>query len=108
VVEQDLGEGTTGGVADDDRRGVQGVDHAREVLDDPGHGQGLDGRRVGVERLDLHLEAGIARGQHGEAAGLVVRDPVLPAAGRDPEAVDQDDGVGGGSVGHAALLECDG
>ena len=62
-------------------------------LDDVGLG---DRRRVGAQRLDLDLEAGVGGGEHGQALGLVVGHPVLPAAGGDPQAVDQDNGVGAG------------
>ena len=75
---------------------VELADHRLEVLDDLRHGHRLDRRRVGVERLDLDLEAGVGGGEHAVAARLVVGDPVLPAARRDPEAVDQDDRVGHG------------
>ena len=51
---------------------------------------------IGAQRLDLDLEAGVGRGVHGEALGLVVGLPVLPRAGCHPEAVDEDDRVGGG------------
>jgi hypothetical protein len=94
VIEEDLREHATGRVPDEDRRCVQAADDRLEVFDERRHRQLLDRRRVGVERLDLDLEPGIRRSEHAEAALLVVRDPVLPTAGRDPEAVDQDDGVG--------------
>ena len=78
---------------------VQRRDDALEVLDDAGSVSVRDRGRVGVERLDLDLEAGVGRGEHAEALALVVRDPVLPAAGGHPEAVDQDDRVGRGAHG---------
>src|SRR5215208_378959 len=48
-------------------------------------------------------------GEHSEAARLVAVYPMLPAQGRHPQPVDQDDGVGGGRVGgifggHGILL----
>src|SRR5215211_1776170 len=48
-------------------------------------------------------------GEHSEAARLVALYPMLPAQGRHPQPVDQDDGVGGGRVGgifggHGLLL----
>ena len=102
VVEQDLREHAAGRVAHDDRRRVERADDGLEVLDDLRHRHRLDRGRVGVERLDLDLEAGIGGGEDLEALGLVVGDPVLPAARRDPEAVDEHDRVGrGGCVGHA-------
>ena len=76
---------------------VELADDRLEVLDDLRHRHGLDRRRVGVERLDLDLEARVGRGEHAVAGLLVVGDPVLPAAGRHPEAVDEDDGVGCGA-----------
>ena len=67
----------------------------------------LDRCRVGVERLDLDLEARVGGGDDRGALRFVVGDPVLPAAGRDPESVDQDDGVDGRRVGvHACLPSC--
>ena len=47
--------------------GVGRPHDALEVLDDRRHGERLDGRRVGVERLDLDLEAGVGGGEDGEA-----------------------------------------
>ena len=76
---------------------VTTVDEMVQGLDDVGLG---DGRRVGAQRLDLDLEAGVGGGEHGHPPGLVVGHPVLPAAGGDPQAVDQDNGVGAESVVH--------
>lgn len=98
MVEQDLGEGATRGMAHDDRWLRQRPDDCFEVFDDGRDGECGDDVRVGLECLDLDLEAGVAGCEDAEALLLVVGDPVFPAAGRDPEAVDQDDGVG--SAGH--------
>ena len=81
------------------------LDDLREVVDGLGHGQGRDGVGVLPQRLDLDLEAGVGGGQHAEALGLVVRDPVLPAARGHPEAVDEDDRVGRRQgIGHGATF----
>ena len=73
---------------------VEAADDRLEVLDDLRHGDLLDRRRVGVQRLDLDLEPGVGRRQHREALALVVGDPVLPAPRGHPEPVDEDDRVG--------------
>jgi hypothetical protein len=72
---------------------VDRPDNGSEVLDDGGYGDFLDRRRVGVERLDLGLEARVRRREDAEALPLVVVDPVLPASWGHPEAVDEHDGV---------------
>ena len=71
-----------------------------EVLDDAGNRQLLDRSGILVEGLDLDLEPGIGGRDHAVALALVVGDPLLPASWRDPEAVDEDDGVGGGMWRH--------
>src|SRR6185503_914939 len=83
-----------GRVTDQDRRRLELADDAFQPLDDRRHGELLDRRRVGVERLDLDVEARIGGRENAVALALVVGDPALPAAWRHPEAVDQDDGVG--------------
>nr|BFE71811.1 hypothetical protein GCM10020092_051120 [Actinoplanes digitatis] len=94
VVEQDLGEGAADRVADDDRRGVEAADDLLVVGDDLRNGQVEDRCRVGVERLHLHLEAGVAGRDDAQALALVVGDPVFPAARGDPESVYEHDRVG--------------
>jgi hypothetical protein len=89
-------------VADEDRRGVELGDDGLQVLDDRRDGDLRDRRRVGAERLHLDLEAGVGRREHAVALGLVVRDPVLPGTWRDPEAMDEDDGLRCGA--HGRLL----
>src|SRR5918997_6763574 len=98
VVEQDLGERPTEGVAHGDRGAIQLAYDAFEVLDDGGDGQGHDGGGVLAQGLDLYLQAGVRGCEHAEALALVALDPPLPAARGHPEAVDQHDGVGGGPV----------
>ena len=61
----------------------------------PGTVSASIGDGIRVESLDLDLEPRIGGRDHAVALALVVRDPVLPAPGGDPEAVNQDDGVGG-------------
>src|SRR3712207_1037393 len=113
VVEQDLHEQATEGVAHEDRRALQRAYDALVVLHDGGDRQRLDRGGVLVERLDLDLEAGVGRSEHAIAAARVARDPVLPAAWGYPEPMDQDDGVwstrirGGVLGGHADLLSVD-
>ena len=58
----------------------------------PGDRQRRDRRRVGAQRLDLDLQAGVRRREHAVAAALEAGDPVLPAARGHPQPVDQDDG----------------
>src|ERR687890_925193 len=84
-------------------------DDAFIVLDDPRDSQSLNRGGILVERLDLYLEAWVGGGQHAVSLVLVVLDPVLPATGCHPEAVNQDDGVrdgwiGGVLGGHGFLL----
>jgi hypothetical protein len=81
-------------MAHDDRRTVELADHIFEHVDDLRHLESLDRCRVCAERLDLDLEPWVRGRQHRVALGLVVALPVLPAARRDPEAVDQNDRVG--------------
>lgn len=88
MVEEDLDERAAGGVADQDGRRVELADHRLEVRDYLWDRHPLNGGRVLVERLDLDLVAGVRRREHPVALALVVGDPVLPAARRDPEAVD--------------------
>ena len=99
MVEQDLGERTAEGVAHDDGWLIQLAYDALQVLDDPRDGQSLDRGGVLVERLHLYLKAWVGGGEHAVALALVVLDPLLPAAGGHPEAVNQHDGVRGGRVG---------
>src|SRR5918994_6964581 len=80
VVEQDLGEQATEGVAHDDRRALELLDDALVVLHDCGDRQRLYRRGILVERLYLYLQAGVGRSEHAIAAALVVLAPVLPAA----------------------------
>src|SRR5919107_2141029 len=97
VVEQDLGERPTEGVAHDDRGAIQLSYDAFEVLDDGGGGPGLDGGGVLAQGLDLYLQAGICGGEHAVSLALVALDPPLPAARGHPEAVDQHYGLRGDS-----------
>jgi len=84
-------------VAHDERRRVERLDDAGQVLD------GLRDREVGddagvlAERLDLDVESGIRGCQDPVALGFVVRNPVLLAARGHPESVYQYDGVRGSS-----------
>jgi hypothetical protein len=77
---------------------------ALEVLHDGGDGQGLDRGGVLAQRFDLNLEARVGGGEHAVAFALVALDPPLPAARGHPQAVDEDDGVGGVWCGHGILL----
>jgi len=95
---QQLGEGAAEGVAHDDRRSVESLDHSGEVVDRLRDRRLGDHRRVLPERLHLDLEAGVGGREDPEALGFVVGDPVLPASGGHPQAVDQDDRVGAGRV----------
>ena len=90
------------GVAHDDRRTVQAADDVGEVLDGLGDGQVGDDLGALPEGLDLDLEPGVGRCQDGEPLLLVAVDPALPAAGRHPQSVDEDDGVGRGGSGRVA------
>ena len=62
-------------------------------VDDLRHLELFDRFGVCPERLDLDFEPRIRGCEDRVALGLVVRLPVLPAPGRHPEAVDQDDRV---------------
>src|SRR5919112_1656068 len=98
VVEQDLGERPTEGVAHDDRGAVELAYDAFEMLGYCGDPQGLDGGWVLAQGLDLYLQARICGSQHAVSLVLVALDPLLPAAGGHPESVNQDDGVRSGSL----------
>src|SRR5581483_12463088 len=90
--QQQLRQRSPEGVAHDDRRAVEALDDALDVLDDPGNGLLGDHLRVLPQRLDLDLEAGVGGGQDPVALLLVVGDPVLPAAGGHPQPMDENDG----------------
>ena len=94
AVHEQLREHAARRVAHQDGRSIEAPDHPFQTLHDLRDGDLLDRGRVGVQRLDLDLEAWVRRRQHGETLRLVVGDPLLPASRGDPEAVDQDDGVG--------------
>jgi hypothetical protein len=93
VVEKDLGERTARGVADDDRGRIELADHLPEPADDLGDSHSLNRRRIVVQRLDFDLEAGVGRGENLVSGCLITLDPLLPASGRNPETVNEDDGV---------------
>ena len=69
-----------------------------QVRDRIRHGDVLDRGRILAQRLDFDLEAGIGGREHAVPAALEVGDPVLPAARRHPQAVDQHHGVGIGDL----------
>ena len=71
-------------MAHQDGRPLQPADHVSEVVYDGGHAQVLDRGRVGVEGLDLDLEAWVGR-EHAVALLLVMSLPVLPAARGHPK-----------------------
>src|ERR671920_2122378 len=98
VVEQDLGERPTEGVAHDDRGAVELAYDAFEMLGYCGDPQGLDGGWVLAQGLDLYLQARVCGGENAVSLVLVALDPLLPAAGGHPESVNQDDGVRSGSL----------
>src|SRR3712207_5888105 len=110
VVEQDLHEQATEGVAHDNRRALQLAYDTLVVLHDCGDRQRLDRGGVLVQRLYLYLKAGVGRSEHPIAAALVALDPVLPASWGHPEPMDQDDGVWSTRIrgvvlsGHGVLL----
>src|SRR3712207_870079 len=93
VVEQDLNEQATEGVAHDDRWALQLAYDTLVVLHDCGDRQRLDRGGVLVQRLHLYLQTGVGRSEHAIAAALVALDPALPASWGHPEPMDQDDGV---------------
>src|SRR5829696_1236645 len=93
VVEQDLGEQATEGVAHDDRWALQLAYDTLVVLHDCRDRQRLDRGGVLVQGLYLYLQAGVGRSEHAIALALVALDPVLPASWGHPEPMDQDDGV---------------
>jgi len=98
TIQEDLRKGASGGVADENGRRLDPADDRLEMGDDLRDGQLLNRCRVGVERLHLHLEPRVCRGEDAVAAAPVVLDPLLPAPWGHPEAMDQNDGVGGGRV----------
>jgi hypothetical protein len=104
--EQQLGQRAAEGVADDDRRLVQALDHGGQVVDGLRDGEAGDDLRLLAERLDLDVEAGVGRCDHPVPLRLVVGHPVLPGAGCHPEAVHEHDGVGCGGVGTVGGQRC--
>src|SRR5919112_2531192 len=98
VVEHDLGERPTEGVAHDDRGAIQLSYDAFEMLDDCGDPQGLDRRGIIAQGLDLYLQARVCGGENAVSLALVALDPPLPAARGHPESVNQDYGVRSGSL----------
>lgn len=94
TIEQYLRERSAERVADDDRRALELEDDRLVAVEDLLGGERRDPRGIGVHRLDLGLHGGPVRRQHAVAEALVALAPVLPAARGQPEAVDQDDGVG--------------
>ena len=98
AVEQQLGERAAEGVPDQDRRLFELVDHAGQVRDGLRDGELGDDRRVLAQRLDLHLEAGVAGREDAVALGLQIRDPAFPRARGHPQPVDEDDGIGAHAV----------
>ena len=103
VVEQDLHKRAARRVAHEDRRRVERRDDRLQMRDDRRNCEPLDRRWVGVERLDLDLETRVCRDEDLVAPRLIVRNPVLPTARRQPEAVDQHDRIGLSFVVHNAL-----
>ena len=94
AVEEQLHESAAGRVPNEDGRRAELADGRFEVGDDLRDRECDDRRWVGVQRLDFYLEAGVGGGKDAVALGLVVCFPVLPAAWRDPEPMDEDDRVG--------------
>src|SRR3954452_2695837 len=82
-------------MAHDDRRPVEAPDDFGVVVGDLRHAESVHGRRVAPELLHLCLHPWPRGGQHLVAAALEALLPALPAAGREPESMDQDDGRGG-------------
>ena len=64
-----------------------------QPADDLGDSQSLNRRRIVVQRLDFDLEAGVGRRENLVSGCLIALDPLLPASGRNPETVNEDDGV---------------
>ena len=93
MIEHELHEGAARRVPDENGRLVELTDQSLEARDDLRHRHSFDRRRIGIERLDLDVEARIRGGEDAKALRLVVRDPMLPAPRRDPETVDEYDGV---------------
>ena len=67
-IHQQLHEDATGRMTRSDRRRLDLRDDRLQMLDDRRYREVLDGRRVRIQRLDLHLEAGVCRSQDAVAA----------------------------------------
>src|SRR4029453_17574626 len=78
----------------EDRWCLELLDHDFEMLHERGNREPLDGRWIAVERFDLDLEPRIRWSEDAVALGFIARDPVLPAARRHPEAMNQYDRIG--------------
>jgi hypothetical protein len=72
----------------EDRRRLDSFDNDFEVRHDRGDREVFDRRWIAVERFDLDLESRIRWSEDAIALGFIVRDPVLPASRRHPEAVE--------------------
>ena len=79
------------------------VDDALELLDDRGDRDLLDRRRVRVQRFDFDVEPGVAPVRAPCSPASRSGRSTLPAPGRHPETVDEDDRVGGSGHG---FLQC--
>ena len=101
---EDLGQQPAEGVPDDRRLALQPADHRGEVVGDLSDGLVGEDLGVGVGLLDRVGVVGPA-GRERRVAGLLEdRRPAVPAAGQQPEAVDEDDGLQPGLVGTIDLL----
>src|SRR5206468_7135492 len=87
---EDLGEGATERVPHDDGSDVEAPDQVFVVGDDVRDGELGDWRRVLAERFDLAFESGPRRYEDLVAGLAVALGPVLEAAGRHPQAMDED------------------
>ena len=110
AVEQDLGEEPPERMAHDDRRLFELADDPLVMFDDLRNAEPGERGRIATQLLDVAFDSGPAAGDHAVAAVGITLDPVFPAEGCHPQAVDEDDGVGrvrlGGVCGHDDLLPC--
>ncbi len=94
AVDQELGEGPAEGVAHDDRRTVQALDHLAEMVKRFGDGRLGDDLGFFTQRLHLDLESRVRR--HDDLMPLrpVILHLAVPTPGGHPRPMDQHDRLG--------------
>src|SRR6476646_8528662 len=100
----DLGEQAAERVPDHDRLGVEAPGVCGHVVGDLADGLVGEDLRMGLGLVDRVGVVGPTGGDRRVAGGGEVVGPAVPAAGQEPEAVDEDDGFAARGVGAVDLL----